>query len=114
MQCDKSSDSLIGPCTGETSSGGASKIRSIGVHQHLHTVMQRSHVAADAVLSFHRNCHLRSHTGSSHVGSQFRCQLTFLLLCKYHKSYHEGCMTPHRDTLLYGGETAKKKYTLFV
>ncbi len=39
--------------------------------------MQRSHVAGDAVLSFHRNCHLRSHTGSCHIGSQLWCHLTF-------------------------------------
>lgn len=43
--------------------------------------------AGDAVLSFHRNCHLRSHTGSSHIGSRLWCHLTSLLLFKGHQSH---------------------------
>lgn len=50
-------------------------------------------------LSFHRNCHLRSHTGSSHIGSQLWCHLIFLLLCECQS---EGCV-PHWDTLFYTG-----------
>lgn len=106
---------LTCPHTGEAASGDAAKFRSITaqsgirrVHPHLHGVMQRSHVAGDAVLSFHRNCHLRSHTGSGHIGSQLWCHLTSLLLCKCHQSESVGkgaCVSVYETVIVQKNDT---------